>query len=58
MTLHPAAQTAAILGVIALLMLVKPCHAQDKVKHCINHETQEVIAIPANMACPFPMVEI
>lgn len=57
MTLHPAAQTAAILGVIALLMMVKPCEAQD-VKYCINHETQEIYTVPANAACPYPTVEL
>ena len=55
--MHPFAQILAVMGATALLMLVKPCHAQD-VKYCIDHVTQEIYTVPANMACPYPTVEL
>ena len=54
--LVPLAQTMAVLGVVWVLMMIKPCEAQD-LTYCKNYETGEIIVVD-NGVCPYPTVQI
>ena len=56
-SLHPTVQAALIFAVLCILMLVKPCEAQD-VQYCKNYETGEIIVVEAGQPCPYPTVQL
>ena len=45
--------------IVAVVLLVASIYdaMADDVKHCINPFTQEIIAVPAGMPCPYPTHE-
>ena len=52
-------QFLIVVGFIAMLGLVAGQKAfGTEVKYCINHTTQEVIAVQKGYPCPYPTVEL
>ena len=46
------------VGLVLAIMFAMNASANDRVKHCINLVTQEIITVQKGQSCPYPTVEL